>query len=67
MIESFRSKALKEFFETGRSAAVPADLRKRVAVRLDALDSAATLQDLNRPGFRLHPLKPTTRRRRRVG
>lgn len=59
MIASFRNKGLQELFDTGRSARVPADMRKRIIVRLDALDAAKTLADLDRPGFRLHPLKGT--------
>jgi toxin HigB-1 len=61
VIESFRNKGLKELFETGRSSKVAADLRKRVTTRLDALEAATTLAQLNQPGFRLHQLKPSTR------
>jgi len=56
MIGSFRHKGLKEFFETGRSAKVASDLKKRVMVRLDALEAAAGLAELNQPGFDFHPL-----------
>ncbi len=34
MIESLRHKGLKELFDTGRSAAVRADLQKRVIVHM---------------------------------
>lgn len=61
MIASFRHKGLKELFDSGKSASVPADMRKRIIVRLDVLDAAKTLADLNRPGFRLHQLKPSLR------
>jgi len=60
MITSFRNKPLRDFFETGKSAKIPADLRKRVALWLDALDAARKIEDLDQHGFRLHPLKPTT-------
>ena len=33
------------------------DLRKRCLTRLDALDAATELNQLDLPGFRLHPLK----------
>ena len=56
MIESFIHKGLKELFETGKSAKVPANLRARCVRRLDALDSATKLENLNLPGFDLHPL-----------
>lgn len=57
MIESFKHKGLKEFFETGHSAKVAAPLQKRIAVRLDALEAATSLADLDRPGFDFHALR----------
>jgi toxin HigB-1 len=56
VIESFRHKGLKELFETGRSARVDARLRQRCLDVLEALDAANSLNDLNLPGFNLHPL-----------
>ena len=56
MIGSFRHKGLKELFETGRSAKVAADLKKRVIVRLDALEAAVAVAELHQPGFDFHPL-----------
>jgi len=57
MIESFRHRGLKEFFEGGKSAGVAPDLQKRVRIRLDALESATDLKQLNQPGFDFHPLR----------
>jgi proteic killer suppression protein len=57
MIETFRRRRLREFFETGNAQAVPPDLQQRVRVRLDALDAASSLADLARPGFHCHPLR----------
>jgi proteic killer suppression protein len=57
MIEGFRSKGLKELFETGSSAKVATNLQRRIVVRLDALDAATALAELNQPGFNLHMLK----------
>lgn len=57
MIRSFRSKALLELFETGRSAKAPSNLRGRIMERLDALHAARMLGDLAQPGLRCHPLK----------
>ncbi len=56
MIVSFRNKGLRELFHTGKSKGVAAALQKRCRVRLDALEEAATLRDLDLPSFRLHPL-----------
>lgn len=57
MIQSFRHKGLKELFETGSSRRVRQDLRARAIRRLDALDEAAGLLDLNVPGFDFHSLR----------
>lgn len=62
MIESFKHKGLRELFETGQSAKVAADLQKRIVVRLDALDVAADLRELNQAGFDFHPLRGKPRR-----
>ena len=59
MIESFRHKGLKRFFETGSSAGVQAHHAKRLRMQLAALDTARSVDDMNIPGFRLHPLKGT--------
>lgn len=56
MIVSFRHKGLKELFEKGRSPHVPPQLQKRCIGRMDALDVATDLKQLNLPGFDLHPL-----------
>lgn len=57
MIRSFRHKRLRDLLLTGRSAGVRPDLRKRCLSRLDALDAATELRQLDVPGFRLHALK----------
>ena len=57
MITSLRHKGVKELFETGRSADLAADLRKGCTRRLDALDAASKLDDINLPGFNLHQLQ----------
>jgi proteic killer suppression protein len=56
MIESFMHKGLEELFEKGKSAKVQASLADRALRRLDAIDTAKTLEALNIPGFDFHPL-----------
>ncbi|MGQ0677368.1 MAG: type II toxin-antitoxin system RelE/ParE family toxin [Rhodospirillales bacterium] len=56
MIRSFRHKGLKELFESGTSKRVSAPLHRRIIVRLDALEAATSLKELNQPGFDFHPL-----------
>ena len=56
MIKSFRHKGLSELFEAGRTRRVQQDLHSRCLRRLEALDQAEVLKDLNVPGFNFHGL-----------
>ena len=60
MILSFGNAATEDFFHGRRSAAarrIPADLRSRLAVKLDMLNAAAELRDFAAmPGNRLERL-----------
>jgi proteic killer suppression protein len=62
MIRSFRHKGLRELFAAGASRRVRTDLQARTLRRLDALDSAEDLLELNVPGFDFHALRGTPRR-----
>jgi toxin HigB-1 len=62
VIGSFRHKGLDELFRQGQSGKVAADLHKRALRRLDALAQAASLRDLNVPGFDFHALRGKPRR-----
>ncbi|HEX3556571.1 MAG TPA: type II toxin-antitoxin system RelE/ParE family toxin [Thermoanaerobaculia bacterium] len=57
MIRSFRHKGLEELFVTGSGRKVRKDLQDRALRRLDVLDQAEDLQELNVPGFDFHPLR----------
>ncbi len=57
MIESWRSRGLKEIWETGSSRRVRPDLIKRIRVRLSAMAAATHLEQLKQPGFDLHKLR----------
>ncbi len=57
MIRSFRHKGLKELFLKGRSSKVAASHQARCLRRLDALNEAKSMEDLNLPGFNFHPLR----------
>lgn len=63
MIQSFRHKGLRKFFETGSSAGVQTSHTKRLRMQLAALDTAHTIEDMDVPGFALHPLKGSVRGR----
>ena len=57
MIESFRHKGLKQFFEEDDRKRLPAESVERIRVILSYLQAASTIGDISRPSFRLHPLK----------
>src|SRR5689334_20710712 len=57
VIRSLRHKGLDQLFRKGRSRKVAADLQEKALRRLDALEQAASLRDLNVPGFDFHPLR----------
>ena len=56
MIRSFLAKSLKELFETGRAKGMRPDIQKRALLRLDALDRASDVMQLNQPGVDFHGL-----------
>ena len=57
LIRSFRHKGLRELFIDGNSAKVRPDLQGRCLARLDALDNAKNLKDVNVIGLDLHVLR----------
>jgi toxin HigB-1 len=57
VIKSFRHKGLRTLFESGSAAGVQPNHTKRLRMQLAALDSAHEVDDMDIPGFRLHPLK----------
>lgn len=63
MIQSFRHKGLRKFFESGNAAGVQPHHAKRLRFLLAALDTAQSIDDMNVPGFRLHSLKGADRGR----
>ena len=57
MIKSFKHKGLKKFFESGSKAGIHAKHERRLRMQLAAIDTAAVLDDIDLPGFKLHALK----------
>lgn len=57
MIQSFRHKGLEKFYRTGSVAGIQPNHAKRLRMILATLDTAASIQDMDIPGFRLHQLK----------
>ena len=63
MIQSFRHKGLGKFFASGSAAGIQPHHAKRLRMLLAALDTSKSIDDMDIPGFRLHPLKGTERGR----
>jgi len=57
MIKSFSHKGLEDFFYNGSKKGIQAKHANRLSLMLDYLDSADVVQDMDFPGFNLHPLK----------
>lgn len=57
MIKSFKHKGLKQLFEKGITSGVPAQDVGRISLRLEMIDNATSIDELNIEQFKLHPLK----------
>lgn len=57
MIASFRHKGLKRLFENDDRSKLPPELIDRIGMILLALEDANSPDDMNRPSWRLHPLR----------
>ena len=57
MIKSFKHKGLQKFYETGNTSGIQPAHSIKLRIRLAALDTAVIIDDVDLPGFRLHPLK----------
>lgn len=57
MIKSFKHKGLQGFFETGNKKGIQAKHVNKLRMQLVALDTAQAIEDMDIPGYRLHPLK----------
>ena len=56
-IQSFRHRGLKRLHERGDPSKLSPDRAERIGIALADLNAAKTPQDLDLPGYRLHPLK----------
>ena len=57
MIVSFTHKGLERFFRTGSKSGIQPVHAARLTLILSLLDVAKSADDMNFPGFGLHPLK----------
>lgn len=63
MIVTWRHKGLKRFYETGSRSGIQPAHASRLRMQLAAMETAHTVDDMDIPGFRLHPLKGSDRGR----
>jgi proteic killer suppression protein len=56
VIKNFAHKGLERFFRTGSKAGIQAQHAVRLRLQLAMLDSVATPEDMNAPGWMLHCL-----------
>ncbi|MFT7461493.1 MAG: proteic killer suppression protein [Planctomycetota bacterium] len=59
MIKPFKHKALEKIYSTGNASGIQTNHAGKMRMHLAALDSANDIDDLDIPGYRLHPLKGT--------
>ena len=63
VIESFKHKGLRKYYETGSRAGIQVKHAGRLRLQLAALDTARAVKDMDVPGYRLHPLKGRAKNR----
>ena len=56
VIESFKSKDLRRYWESGQPRGINPNFASKVQLLLDALDTVDDVEQLNMSGFGLHPL-----------
>lgn len=57
MIKSFNHKGLQLFFENGNTKGIPSEQAKKIQVRLNTIDIATVIDDIDVAGWDLHELK----------
>ena len=56
MIKTIKTKSIKRLYENDDRSKLPADMVDRIRNIVSSLDSANSLDDLNIPSYKLHPL-----------
>ena len=57
VIQTFKSKPLADLWSTGSSAKIDQKMHRRILIRLDRLNVAASPAEMNVPGFKFHALR----------
>jgi proteic killer suppression protein len=61
VIRTFRSRALRAYFETGNPSGLSVPNAARVGRMLQAIEAATRPEQLNLPGYHFHPLRGARR------
>lgn len=56
MIKSFRQRGVEKLFHTGSKAGIQPKHASKLRLQVFALDNAKRAEDMNAPGWKLHPL-----------
>jgi proteic killer suppression protein len=59
VIESFRHAGLESFYRTGSKAGIQPSHARKLAAQLALLNVAENIEEMDTPGWNLHPLKGT--------
>ncbi len=59
MIESIKHRGLKRLYERGDRSGIGSSMLPRIEEILSLLDVAESIEELDIPGYRLHPLTGT--------
>lgn len=57
MIVDFKHKGLERFFNTGSISGIQAKHSTKLQRQLTALNESQSIEEMNFPGWKLHPLK----------
>lgn len=57
MIKSFAHKGLERFFLTGDKSGIQPAHANKLILQLATINQAVSIEDIDVPGWRLHPLK----------
>ncbi len=56
MIRTFKNKALADLFQSGKTARIDQRMHRRISIRLDAINEAVEIAEINVPGYNFHSL-----------
>lgn len=56
MVKSFRHKGIEKFFHTKSKSGIQPHHAKRLTLQLGVLNAMLTIDEMNLPGWHLHPL-----------